>query len=63
VLFAARARELGVPADKMLVEDQSTNTGENVRFSRALLAARGIPAQTLLLVQKPYMERRTYGRI
>jgi uncharacterized SAM-binding protein YcdF (DUF218 family) len=31
------ARELGVPASDLLVEDRSTNTFENVAFSRALL--------------------------
>ncbi len=57
--FAARAMELGVPNDKILIEDQATNTGENIRFSRTLLASRGLHPSSFLLVQKPYMERRT----
>lgn len=61
VVFARRAVELGVPDDHVLVEPQSTNTGENVRFSRELLAQRGIAASTLIVVQKPYMERRSYA--
>ena len=40
VLYARRCRELGVPADRILIEDKSTNSGENFRFSRALLAER-----------------------
>ena len=60
-LFASVARGLGVPASDILVETRSTNTGENVRFSRELLAARGLSPQSLILVQKPYMERRTYA--
>jgi len=59
--FARIAREMGVPDERLLVEDRSTNTGENVLFSRALLEERGISANTFLLVQKPYMERRAYA--
>jgi len=59
--FAFIAREIGVPDERILVEDCSTNTGENVLFSRALLEERGISANTFLLVQKPYMERRAYA--
>src|SRR6476660_4570846 len=32
-LFAEIAIKLGVPKDKILLEDKSTNTGENVIFS------------------------------
>ena len=59
--FAAIARAAGVPADRILVENRSTNTGENVAFTRALLAQRGLNPQTFILVQKPYMERRTFA--
>lgn len=51
----------GVPADKIIVEDKSTNTGENVRFTWELLQKQGLQFNSLLLVQKPYMERRTYA--
>ena len=59
--FAAIARAAGVPADRILIENRSTNTGENVAFTRALLAERGLNPQTFILVQKPYMERRTFA--
>lgn len=59
--FAAIALSLGVPSDRIVVENQSTNTGENVTFTRQLLAARAIDARTFILVQKPYMERRTFA--
>lgn len=59
--FAGIAAGLGVPADRMLVENESTNTGENVLFTRRLLASRGIPVRKAILVQKPYMERRSYA--
>jgi len=58
--FADIAAARGVPRAAMLVEGASTNTGENIRFSRALLDARGgAPPASLILVQKPFMERRT----
>jgi len=59
--FARIARGMGVPDERVLIENRSTNTGENVLFSRALLEERGISANTFLLVQKPYMERRAYA--
>jgi len=60
-VFADIARDMGVPDDRIIVENRSTNTGENVRFTFELLAQRGYSPQSLLLVQKPYMERRTYA--
>ena len=62
-LMADRARNLGVPASALLRESRSTNTGENVRFTRELLAARGFAVRSVIAVQKPYMERRTYATI
>ena len=60
-LFARIARGMGVPDSAILVETRSANTGENVQFTRRLLAERGLTPQSLILVQKPYMERRTYA--
>ncbi len=60
-LFAERAEVLGLPREKILIENQSTNTGENILFSQRLLEAQGIAAETAILVQKPYMERRTWA--
>ena len=51
---------LGVPRERILIETRSTNTGENVDFSRQLLAESGHHAERkAIAVQKPYMERRT----
>jgi uncharacterized SAM-binding protein YcdF (DUF218 family) len=60
-LFASIARGLGVPPERIVVESRSTNTGENVRFTRRLLAERGLDPASFILVQKPYMERRAYA--
>jgi uncharacterized SAM-binding protein YcdF (DUF218 family) len=59
--FAAIAIEMGVPKDRILVENTSTNTGENILFTKQLLAAKGLDPQTFIVVQKPYMERRSYA--
>jgi uncharacterized SAM-binding protein YcdF (DUF218 family) len=60
-VFADVARGLGVPEEAMLLEPRSTNTGENIRFSREVLAERGLEPERFLVVQKPYMERRAYA--
>ena len=59
--FARIAISLGVPPERILTENASTNTGENVQFTRRLLREKGIDPKTFILVQKPYMERRTYA--
>ena len=59
--FAAIAVRLGVPRERILIENRSTNTGENVLFTKQLLAERGLTPQSFILVQKPYMERRSYA--
>jgi len=58
-IFADVAVSLGVPRDRILIEARSTNTGENVDFSRQLLADKGLHPRKAIAVQKPYMERRT----
>lgn len=59
--FAGIAREMGVPDEQILIEPHSTNTGENIRFTRALLERHGLSPASFLVVQKPFMERRTYA--
>lgn len=59
--FARIAIAAGVPKDSVLTENKSTNTGENVRFTRQMLETLGVELQKFLLVQKPYMERRSYA--
>ena len=59
--FAAIAIKLGVPKPKILIENRSTNTGENVLFTKLLLAEKQLNPEKFILVQKPYMERRAYA--
>ena len=59
--YRDRAVELGVPTKAILVEPNARNTGENIRFSRALLEEQRIPVSSALLISKPYEERRAYA--
>jgi len=60
-VFADILLASGVPQDKIILENKSSNTGENITFTYKLLQAEGKRFNSLLLVQKPYMERRTYA--
>src|SRR5437879_6538844 len=55
--FASIAIGMGVPKDRILVENRSTNTGENVRFTKQLLAERGLAPDRFIRVQKTYQRR------
>jgi uncharacterized SAM-binding protein YcdF (DUF218 family) len=60
-IFTAAAEKSGLPTEKIVLEDRSTNTGENLLFSRDLCEKIGIPTRDVLLVHKPYMERRVWA--
>jgi uncharacterized SAM-binding protein YcdF (DUF218 family) len=59
--FSKIAMQMGVPANAILVENKSTNTGENIHFTRQLLEQKNLYPETFIVVQKPYMERRSYA--
>jgi uncharacterized SAM-binding protein YcdF (DUF218 family) len=59
--FAKIAIDLGVPKEKILIENQSTNTGENILFTKRLLEEHRFNLQKFIVVQKPYMERRSFA--
>ncbi|MEU1256636.1 YdcF family protein [Streptomyces chartreusis] len=59
--YRDRALELGVPPDVILVEPHARNTGQNIILSRALLEECGVNVSSVLLVSKPYEERRAYA--
>jgi len=61
VRFARIAMSMNVPRENILVEPNSTNTGENVQFTRRLLEERGLDPYKFIVVQKPYMERRAFA--
>ena len=59
--FANIAIEMGVPQEVILRENRSTNTGENILFTQQLLDKNNLDPQSFIVVQKPYMERRSYA--
>ena len=59
--FARIAVRAGVPRSKILIENEATNSGENVLFTKRLLEGRGLDPGRFIVVQKPYMERRTWA--
>lgn len=48
-----------IPRQHIVVEDRSTNCGENARFTREMLEERGIAHRTGVVIQDPTMQRRT----
>ncbi|NBE50605.1 YdcF family protein [Streptomyces boluensis] len=61
VHFREHAIDLGVPAAAILLEPNATNTGQNITLSRDVLAAAGLTPNSVLLISKPYMERRSFA--
>ncbi len=60
-LFASIAIKMGVPEDKIIIENRSQNTGQNYEYSITKLKDYGIEPRRIIIVQKPYMERRAYA--
>jgi uncharacterized SAM-binding protein YcdF (DUF218 family) len=61
VHYREHAISLGVPDSVILVEPEAGNTGQNVTLSRSLLAGHGCRPRSVLLISKPYMERRSFA--
>ncbi|MFG2224580.1 YdcF family protein [Streptomyces sp. NPDC048644] len=61
VHYREYALDLGVPDDAILLETEAGNTGQNITLSREVLRTAGVEADSLLLISKPYMERRSYA--
>lgn len=59
--FANIALKMGVPESAILIENKSTNTGENILFTQKLLRKKGLNPESFIVVQKPYMERRSFA--
>ena len=53
--FAAAAINAGVPEADVIVEDRSTNTAENITFTREKLAELGLTVRRLLGVHQPFI--------
>ncbi|MFY1705784.1 ElyC/SanA/YdcF family protein, partial [Micromonospora sp. WMMA1923] len=42
-------------------DTQATNTGQNIKYARALLAEHQVPARSVILMSRPYQQRRAYA--
>ena len=60
-VFCKRCVELGVPKDKIIVEDKASNSGENFTLTKKLLSEIGIFPKTGIIVCKPYMAKRAWA--
>lgn len=61
VHYAEQAMALGVPQSAIIIEPEAVNTGQNITCSRRALADAGITPGSVMLVSKPYMQRRAYA--
>ncbi len=57
--FARIAISAGVPRDAILIEDRSTNTAENILFTKEMLSDQQI--HQIIGIHKPFMERRLHA--
>lgn len=62
-VYKARAVEMGVPPAAIFIEDCSTNTGENIQFACRFLEENNMCPDKIIVVHKPYMERRTFATL
>ncbi len=62
-VYGGIALEMGVPKEALLIENRSTNSGENIAFTRALLERLGRHPRRMTVVHKPYMGRRVYAAL
>lgn len=59
--FAKIAIEKGVPSQDIYLEKESTNTGDNFRFSKRLIEKEKLNIKSCIVVCKPYCEKRVYA--
>jgi hypothetical protein len=61
VHYGEYAVEHGVPADLVLLEKRSATTAENILFTREVLAEHGKDPRSVVLMSRPYQQRRAWG--
>ena len=61
--FRDIAINCGINKEKILIENKSSNTGENILFSKKLLEKEGIYVNTAIIVHQPNMGRRIFAAI
>jgi uncharacterized SAM-binding protein YcdF (DUF218 family) len=63
LVFSEVLQENGVPQNVIFPETKATNSAENTFFSRSLIEKEKLPHAYLIVLQKPYMERRTLATL
>ncbi|NKE58997.1 YdcF family protein [Lentzea sp. PSKA42] len=61
VHYREHAIALGVPAEVITIETQATNTSQNLTNSRKVLADAGLQPASIMLISRPYQQRRAYA--
>lgn len=56
--FANLAIKAGIPGNNIFIENRSTNTGENILYSKSLLNSYNFYPKSIIAVQKPSMTLR-----
>lgn len=59
--YREHAIELSVPREAIRVEPAATNTGQNIQFTRWMLADEGVDVSSILLISRPYQQRRAFA--
>lgn len=59
--FAKIAISKGIPKEKIYIENKSTNTGENFKFTKKLIEENKLNIKSFIIVHKPYDEKRVYA--
>ena len=61
--FAEVAISMGVPKNKIIIENEASDTGGNISKTKQLLKDLDLSPSSFLVVDKPYRERRTFATI
>lgn len=61
VHYREHAIAIGVPADVIMIETEATNTSQNLTNSRKVLADAGIRPTAVMIISRPYQQRRAYA--
>lgn len=62
-MFRDIAIKRGVPTYVVFIENKSTSTGENIAFTKELILENNLTIKSMIVVQKPYVERRVYATL
>ena len=60
-IYKEIALKNGVLEKDIIIEDKSTNTGDNFRFAKEILTKNNIKWDSICIVHRPFGERRTYS--